>query len=996
VAKRNKHSQARAENTLDANRDAVPRRGLFGWLFPFFARSTGNSRRRNQLLSDAPSTRKHSRQKRRVELQNVHEELESRVTAAFDDVQPTRITDMDPEVEAFLRELHRSLEQKHRLPRSASASRKKSSPKQAKDAGPSLFDRLLKRAERPSMSSEPIVSQKPNESEVITMETPVVPEKEPQKKEEKNEEVSFDTALEAALQATAEQAPEPIVPTLPKRKRAGLGSRIRGMLGSIRKQRSAAKQPAVAGGDDTIVLRSDDAPVAQPAQDMPPVEEVLPEDSVQTEETTLQSLQSNLDFGSLPVPALPTEDLQMPERESLLSRLRKRLPKRPAPAPSLPATAAASAPVAATPKKSWLSFLGRRTHATEQASSQPTLSFDATKTPTKAEAQTSTLTPDEELENALASLGAPAPKQKKGEKASIMTDELQWTEAARAPATMPPVPPPGKRAFEKKEQETSWASGAEPTFFGNNSPLTVQPKKRRGFFSQIRQAWSDRFGAVRPASSAQLPAPTTESLQSRTEATAMPEAVAEIVGASTQEEAPAAPVKHRKAKSKKALEEVVNPDDAAKPNVGKLITEREDVEGEDLTEESAPGEVTKSLSTHIKSMRKEEERPKQPTTTEAPKISEKVKKRLEKSKSKAGGFQEFLGAIKYFGLGKERTTIIQNLSTMLNAGLPLIDSLHTLQKETRQKPIKKLLQKVIDAVENGSALWRALEAQHFFSPHAISLIRIGEEAGNLAKNLENLAIQEEKDAALKGKIKMAMIYPSIVIVLMFIIVMGLGLFVLPNLLGVLTSLNAKLPLVTRLLVAFTNYFQAYAAIIVPGMLGGLLFTVILAKFTRLKVVFQWMIFHFPGIGALTRQATIARFGIILGSLLEAGVPLIEALNSLAEVTPTVAYRKFYFRLVEHVNVGDSFSKSFESIRGSQKLLPVTVQQLVTTGERSGSLARILLKIADIYEKKANETAERLPVILEPIILLFIGGLVGLIAFAIIVPIYSVVGSVGKQ
>ncbi len=394
-------------------------------------------------------------------------------------------------------------------------------------------------------------------------------------------------------------------------------------------------------------------------------------------------------------------------------------------------------------------------------------------------------------------------------------------------------------------------------------------------------------------------------------------------------------------------------------------------------------------------LRKASTEVKAPVAPESQKITQNVKKRLDILHVKEGGLRDLMGAIKFLGLGKERTNLIQNLSTMLNAGLTLIDALHTLQRETRPRPLKKMLQNVVEAVESGSALWRALQAQHFFSPQAISLIRIGEEAGNLAQNMEHLADQEEKDNDLKGKIKMAMIYPAIVIVLMFIIVMGLGLFVLPNLIGVLFSLNVKLPLVTRLLVAFTNGFTQYAAIVVPGTIGGAILIVILAKFTPLKVVFQWMEFRVPGIGRLAREATIARFGVILGSLLEAGVPLIEAVNSLAEVTPIVAYRNFYFRLLEHLNQGDSFGKSFELIHGSNGLLPISVQQLVMTGEKSGSLSKIMLKIADIYQKKANDTAQKLPVILEPMLLLFIGGLVGTIAIAIIVPIYSVVGSVGK-
>lgn len=381
---------------------------------------------------------------------------------------------------------------------------------------------------------------------------------------------------------------------------------------------------------------------------------------------------------------------------------------------------------------------------------------------------------------------------------------------------------------------------------------------------------------------------------------------------------------------------------------------------------------------------------KQPEKSKEEPVIQKIKlKRRTQS-----GLSAFLQSIQYIGAGKERLAIIQNLATMMNAGLPLVDSLKTLRLEMRSKPVKKLMQRVVDSVENGSPFWRALDAQHFFSPHAIALIRIGEESGDLAENMEYLAAQQEKDQALRSKVKMAMIYPSIVIVLMFIVVMGLGLFVLPNLVQVLFSLNVELPLVTRVVIEFTEIFTTYGTVIVPGSVGGVIVLIILAKFTPLRVVSQWIIFRIPGIGRLAREATIARFGVILGGLLKAGVPLVEALHSLAEVTPIVSYRKFYVHLLEHITIGDSFAKSFAALHKSGKLLPPSVQQLVMTGERSGSLSEILLKIASIYEKKANETAQKLPVILEPIILLFIGALVGTIAFAIIIPIYSIVGNVG--
>ncbi len=356
----------------------------------------------------------------------------------------------------------------------------------------------------------------------------------------------------------------------------------------------------------------------------------------------------------------------------------------------------------------------------------------------------------------------------------------------------------------------------------------------------------------------------------------------------------------------------------------------------------------------------------------------------------------FLASLNNIGMGKECGTFIQNLAMLLNAGLTLIDALKTLLLETRNKAMKKAIQRITDEVESGTPLWQAMDDQHLFSPYAVALTRIGEEAGNLARNMEYLSVQQEKDAELRGKVKMAMIYPSVVLVLMFVMVMGLGIFVLPNLVSVLFALNAKLPWSTKLLIKFSNFFSQHGILAVGSSVGTVVVFALLNMWPPVKRGTQWLVFRIPGIGRLAREATIARFGVILGGLLRAGVPLVEALRSLTDVTTVLSYRAFYKRLTDDVNQGQSFQKCFAEIHGTKGLLPQSVQSLIVVGERSGSLADVLMKIADIYDKKASETAQKLPIILEPMLLLFIGGLVAFIAISIIVPIYSVVGQMGVQ
>ncbi len=332
---------------------------------------------------------------------------------------------------------------------------------------------------------------------------------------------------------------------------------------------------------------------------------------------------------------------------------------------------------------------------------------------------------------------------------------------------------------------------------------------------------------------------------------------------------------------------------------------------------------------------------------------------------------------------------------MLNAGLSLTEALNALHEETRTKTMKKIIAKILVAVESGVPLWRSMSNTYFFTPYEIALIHIGEDAGNLAKNMTYLAEQQEKDHALKQKVKMAMIYPTIVLIMVFIIVMGLGMFVLPSLIQVLFSLNVELPITTRIIIKVTNFFEGYGVQFITGCIGTFIGVSLLSKYTSFRIITQWIAFHIPGIGRLAREATIAHFGVILGGMLRAGVPLIESLESLIEVTQIVSYKNFYRKLLHHISLGDSFSKSFSVINVTKKRLPVSVQQLVMTGEKSGTLSTTLLKIAEIYEKKAEETAEKLPIILEPLLLLFIGALVGTIAFSIITPIYGVVGNVGR-
>lgn len=359
------------------------------------------------------------------------------------------------------------------------------------------------------------------------------------------------------------------------------------------------------------------------------------------------------------------------------------------------------------------------------------------------------------------------------------------------------------------------------------------------------------------------------------------------------------------------------------------------------------------------------------------------------------GMKQIAGMFASFGLGREKAHFIENLAILLNSGLSVVDALKTIQLEIRVKPMKKIVSRIIDEVESGIPLWMSMDHQNFFSTYALALIRIGEESGALSKNMEYLSVQQEKDRALRSKVQMAMIYPTIVLTLTVGITLGLSWFVLPKLVDVLLTLNAELPLSTRIIIFIADFFKKNGSVAVPLTVAGFVFIFLICRFTRLRGPAQRCIFKTPGIGTMARAATIARFGVILGSLLKAGVPIVESIRSMAHVTDTIFYREFYLKLANEIEVGQSFSAAFTSIKDTKKLLPASVQQLIITGEKSGRISDMLMRISDIYARKAEEAAQRLPVIMEPMLLLFIGGLVGTIALSIIIPIYSIVGNVGK-
>lgn len=335
---------------------------------------------------------------------------------------------------------------------------------------------------------------------------------------------------------------------------------------------------------------------------------------------------------------------------------------------------------------------------------------------------------------------------------------------------------------------------------------------------------------------------------------------------------------------------------------------------------------------------------------------------------------------------------LESLAMQVDAGLDLFSALQSIEKDTPAGVLKVYIARLSEDVDDGNSLWKAFENSHSMPAYVVSLTRIGEEAGTLPENLNAIVKQQNKDNEFRSRVRSAMLYPVFVLILAAVLAVGIASFILPNLSNVFSRLNIELPLMTQWLISAGLFFDAYGAVVIPAGIIVIIFSFFFTfLFGPTKFIGQWMLFHTPGIHKLIQQIEVGRMGYVLGTLLHAGLPIVEAINSLADTTTFRMYQKLYRTFAHSIDEGHSFQETFAEVRKTRKLLPATIQQMVAAGERSGKLADILKKVGLRYEAKTENTTKNLSVILEPILLVVVWLGVVFVALAIILPVYSLVG-----
>jgi type IV pilus assembly protein PilC len=339
---------------------------------------------------------------------------------------------------------------------------------------------------------------------------------------------------------------------------------------------------------------------------------------------------------------------------------------------------------------------------------------------------------------------------------------------------------------------------------------------------------------------------------------------------------------------------------------------------------------------------------------------------------------------------KDISLFTRQLATMLRAGVPLLQAFDIVGKGASNAAVGRLLMDVRAEVETGSALNQAFRKHPLqFDALYCNLIEAGEQAGILETILERLATYKEKILAIKSKIKSALFYPISVIVVAFVVMAVIMLFVIPSFKKVFTSFGADLPAPTLFVIAISDAFVEHWFFIFGGLgIGLFAFFYTWKRSEKMQMIMDRLFLRLPIFGPLIRKATIARWTRTLATMFAAGVPLVEALTSVAGAAGNFVYKVATQRIQNEVSTGTSLTVAMQN----SDVFPNMVIQMVSIGEESGQLDSMLGKVADFYEQEVDHAVEALSSLMEPIIMVVLGVLIGGMIIAMYLPIFKL-GSV---
>ena len=327
----------------------------------------------------------------------------------------------------------------------------------------------------------------------------------------------------------------------------------------------------------------------------------------------------------------------------------------------------------------------------------------------------------------------------------------------------------------------------------------------------------------------------------------------------------------------------------------------------------------------------------------------------------------------------------RQLSVMVAAGLPLVESLNVLKEQTENAYLRKVVEDISKNVQGGLRFSSALaKYPKIFDDFFINMVRAGETAGNLDEVLQYLANEQEKNFDLMNKIKGAMVYPIFVIATVIGVMVLMMTFVIPQLTSILIQSSVELPLPTKILISVSNFSKnSYWLIIIVLAVLGIVLRVLL-KTRQGKLFLGRVILKLPVFGQLFQKFYLVRFARSLSTLLVGGIPLTSALRIVSDVVDNIVYKNIILQSIVDVEGGHSISNAFLNHSSVPAMLP----RLMTIGEQTGKLDEILEKIANFYSREVEGLLSKLVTLLEPIIIIFLGIVVAGMAASILLPMYQ--------
>lgn len=339
----------------------------------------------------------------------------------------------------------------------------------------------------------------------------------------------------------------------------------------------------------------------------------------------------------------------------------------------------------------------------------------------------------------------------------------------------------------------------------------------------------------------------------------------------------------------------------------------------------------------------------------------------------------------------EQIIFTKNLSGMIHAGLALSRALSVLKKQTKNKKLGTILTSITADIDSGGTLSSALaKFPDVFSKLFVSMTRAGEESGNLAGALSDIAVNLEKSNSLTKKIRGALIYPGVIMSAMVIIGILMFAFVVPTLASTFKSLGVTLPLSTRMLVFFGNFFSHHLILsfVIVFIAAFTLYSTFRAKFMAKYIDF--VLLRFPVVKNLTKELNTARTTRTISSLLFSGVSITRAIEITEDVVQNIYYKKVLNDAKIAIEKGAPFSQAFEE---HTELYPIMMSEMIEVGEETGKLSDMLLQIATFYEEEVENKTKNLSTIIEPMLMIIIGAGVGFFAISMISPLYTILGSI---